>query len=742
MNKAFTILAVAGLSLAVTAARADGFVIVDNDSKEDETQMFHVGPNDRLYVTSSSCATFGFDADGNLLAGFGNQGKFTESCWGDFSIRPDNTFDVIAATGANMEVRSASAALVSTSAPFLPALPSGYRSMGITHLLRLADGKFFGAGNAAVDCQVCLQTDWIYTRLNADATVDAGFANGFLLLDKPNGPGENPILRSLLQQADGKVIEATSLNGVQTRLQRFDSSGLDFTFGLNARTDVAGALGIAAQDVSGRIYVPTFDGTIVRVNANGVIDGTYSAGVATPQLHIRDIAIDSSGRAVLFGTRVIAVDVFEAYVARFDTNGAPDATFNGGSATFQFTRPIYDGGNAGRYGCRGLLQSGDRPVLACTVHAERDTGAASNINIALLRFTSAGAIDTTFGAVTPDSDLYPDDVDFPDATVAYGSIGVVSQPVTVSGIEPGGRAAIPSGDFSIGCNGTWLTSGYISNGQTICARGNASSTPGATTTKTLSIGGRLARFNIISTNVPADSIPDAFTLAAQNNVAVSTEVTSAPITVSGITGYSTATATGSGGFLVDCAGPVRTSFAQITNGTTLCARHTSSAQFATATSTTLNVGGVSSTFISTTLAADTTPDAFAFTGQSGVAVNSVSTSAAVIIGGINAPAAISVSGGEYSVGCSTYTSAAGTVSSGQTVCVRHTSAATTSTTVTTTVTIGGVAATFSSTTAAASSSSSSGGGGGGSLDPLWLAALGVLALGSVQARRRVRLPTR
>ena len=96
---------------------------------------------------------------------------------------------------------------------------------------------------------------------------------------------------------------------------------------------------------------------------------------------------------------------------------------------------------------------------------------------------------------------------------------------------------------------------------------------------------------------------------------------------------------------------------------------------------------------------DTTPDAFAFTDLVDVALDSVQTSNAVTITGINTAAAISVTGGEYALGCGgVFTAAPGTIADGEIVCVRHTSAATHATGTDTTLTVGGVADTFTSTT--------------------------------------------
>lgn len=106
---------------------------------------------------------------------------------------------------------------------------------------------------------------------------------------------------------------------------------------------------------------------------------------------------------------------------------------------------------------------------------------------------------------------------------------------------------------------------------------------------------------------------------------------------------------------------------------------------------------------------DSTPNAFAFTDQTGVALNTVIESDIITVAGIDVPANISVTGGEYSINGGAYTAVAGTVNNGDSVRVRHTSSSNNSTAVDTVLTIGTVSDTFTSTTVAASS----GGGGGG-----------------------------
>jgi large repetitive protein len=97
-------------------------------------------------------------------------------------------------------------------------------------------------------------------------------------------------------------------------------------------------------------------------------------------------------------------------------------------------------------------------------------------------------------------------------------------------------------------------------------------------------------------------------------------------------------------------------------------------------------------------ASDSTPDPFYFGMKSGFAPGTVVVSNTIVPTGYSVPAVISVSNGEYSIGCAgTFTAAAGMINPGQSVCVRHTTEPRPGATVITTLTIGGVSGTFLST---------------------------------------------
>ena len=98
----------------------------------------------------------------------------------------------------------------------------------------------------------------------------------------------------------------------------------------------------------------------------------------------------------------------------------------------------------------------------------------------------------------------------------------------------------------------------------------------------------------------------------------------------------------------------------------------------------------------------TVPNAFAFAPKTNVAVNTPVTSDPVTISGITVPVNVSVTNGEYSIGCSgVFVTAPGTVVNNQTLCVRHVSAALNGTNRSSLLDVGGVRAAFSSVTLAA-----------------------------------------
>ncbi|MEO8218363.1 MAG: choice-of-anchor R domain-containing protein, partial [Acidobacteriota bacterium] len=140
------------------------------------------------------------------------------------------------------------------------------------------------------------------------------------------------------------------------------------------------------------------------------------------------------------------------------------------------------------------------------------------------------------------------------------------------------------------------------------------STTGGASWGVASLSGNYLMMGFDGTSAPvSDTTPDAFTFTDQTNVALSATITSAPVTISGINAPSVISVVG--GLYSINGGAFTSAGGTVSNGDMVRAQHTSSGSFTTTTDTTVTIGGVSDTFSSTTLAPDTTPDAFSFTDQ-------------------------------------------------------------------------------------------------------------------------------
>lgn len=241
------------------------------------------------------------------------------------------------------------------------------------------------------------------------------------------------------------------------------------------------------------------------------------------------------------------------------------------------------------------------------------------------------------------------------------------------------------------------TSKAMTNGQYLTTSLIAPTTTETTNTATVTINGYAVDFSV-STGIE----PTGFAFTDQTNVATSAVITSAPVTIAGLTlqagtfnPYSIAGGTYSlnGGAFVATAGSA------LSNGNNFAVRHTAAACPNTTTTTNLTINGRVYPFNSTTVSGPQ-PTTFSFTNQTNVGKNNTITSAAspalaCLPGGSGD---ISIVGGSYRINAGAYTSSPGTVANGQTVNVQLTSSAANSTPATATLTINGYDFPFTATT--------------------------------------------
>lgn len=349
----------------------------------------------------------------------------------------------------------------------------------------------------------------------------------------------------------------------------------------------------------------------------------------------------------------------------------------------------------------GTITGGDKLKVRVTSSATGDNVVSALVTIA--QYTDFWNV-TTVG-VAPDST--PDAFSFTNVSGAEVSTATESNAVTIFDInqlvdisvsgDAGAEYKINSGPFT-----SVAGTGTVSNGDQITVRVTSSSSFLTATSVTLTVGGVSDTFSVTTSGAP-DTTPDAFSFTDQVDVAVSTMITSNTLTITGLTGAATTTV--SAGEWSKNGGAFTTAPGTIENDDTIQLRLPSSALNSTASSIVVDIGGVSDTWTITTVApaADTVPDAFSFTDQSGLDLYIPVESDPITVTGISAASPIFVTDGEYSINGGAYVSAAGSVNNNDTVTLRMVTSQSNSSAESTTLDIGGVTDVWSVTTAAAGS---------------------------------------
>ena len=334
----------------------------------------------------------------------------------------------------------------------------------------------------------------------------------------------------------------------------------------------------------------------------------------------------------------------------------------------------------------GTIENGQAVVVSLAASDTPNTEAQAVLTI--------GGVSQAFSVTTVPADTTPDAFNFTAVTDSELNATVASSEITISGINTAAPISITGGQYSINGGAATNVAGTISNGQTVVVLLTASAAPSTTTHAVLKVGGVSQIFS--ATTVPADTIPNAFSFAAVTGAALSATVTSTAITISGINTSTPIRITG-GRYSID--GGAATSVASsVTNGQSVIVSVAASATPNTVTQAVLTVGGVSQTFSVTTVPADTTPDAFSFAAVTGAGVSATVTSSEITISGINTVVPISITGGRYSINGKAATSAAGTISNGQSVVVSIATSGVPNTETQAVLTVGDVSQTFSVTT--------------------------------------------
>jgi hypothetical protein len=343
----------------------------------------------------------------------------------------------------------------------------------------------------------------------------------------------------------------------------------------------------------------------------------------------------------------------------------------------------------------GMVNPGDSLSLVTT-----SAGTALSSTQAIAEIGGRLAI---FETVTGSADTAPDAYGFGEVLDAPAGSVQTSATVTVRGLNTTAAVSVSGTGASYSLNGGAFTTaaGSVVNGSQLRMRMTASSTAGRRLTANLRIGSVFGRYDVVTAGGSTDTVPAAFAFPAVVAAEPGSVQISAPVTVSDINAAAPiAISAGAGSYSVN-GGPFTTAAGTVVNGATVTMRLNAPTGLAASASTSLTIGGVGATFMVTTRAADTTPNAFAFAPVVEALPGSEQFSAPVVIGGIDSPAAVTVSGGDVSVDGGPYSASVAPVGNGAVLRLRVLAAPQFGGGSTALLSVGGVSATFTVTTVAA-----------------------------------------
>ncbi|MBI5779043.1 MAG: hypothetical protein HZA49_06265 [Planctomycetes bacterium] len=263
-----------------------------------------------------------------------------------------------------------------------------------------ADGQILVAGNAWNGASF----DFAVVRYTITGTLDTAFGTNGAVTTTIGSSSE---VNAMALQADGKSILAGRVNnGVHYNfaLARYTITGtLDTTFGtggvvtttIGSSDDVAYALVLQADEkiiaAGATNNVADSDFAMVRYNTNGTLDTTFDTdGIVTTTIgsnyeNIFALVLQPDGKIIAAGDANNGGDDDFA-LARYNTNGTLDTTFDTDGIV---TTTI---GSSHEDIFALALQTDGRILVTGSIWN------GTNDDIVLVRYTAAGALDTTFGA--------------------------------------------------------------------------------------------------------------------------------------------------------------------------------------------------------------------------------------------------------------------------------------------------------------------------------------------------------
>ena len=276
-----------------------------------------------------------------------------------------------------------------------------------------ADGKLVVVGTSYTRNDFSAE-DFVVTRYNPNGTLDTTFGRGGKV--RTDFPGLAAAPSSVVIQPDGKIVVAGGAFPLFTfagnfKVVRYNANGtLDTSFGDGGIVTTNFPEGSYAFDVAlqpdgkiiaaGTVFVDfvigdssNTDFALARYNTDGTPDATFGNGgqVSTDFLGVEDdafsVLIQPDGKIVAVGSANDPATFYDFAAARYLSNGTLDTTFGvAGKVQTDFGDQNFDR-------ARSAALQPDGKIVAAGFAISHGGGV---MNFAVARYTSAGVLDTTF----------------------------------------------------------------------------------------------------------------------------------------------------------------------------------------------------------------------------------------------------------------------------------------------------------------------------------------------------------
>lgn len=243
--------------------------------------------------------------------------------------------------------------------------------------------------------------DMLLIRLNQDGTLDSSFGTSGMV--KTDFFSLNDYAYDIKVQTDGKIVVAgqayVSATNSNFALARYNSDGtLDTSFGTGGKATVnigGGGLDYKARGIAiqtdGSIVVAGHDTSfnnyfgLVRYNFNGTLDSTFGTGGIRYDANLggHSVIVQPDGGILVGGQTYDSANFKYAFaLARYSSTGNPDASMGGAGRVLTNFSTCADE-------LMGMVLLGDGTIVG----AGNDS---CGPYVALAKYTSTGALDTTF----------------------------------------------------------------------------------------------------------------------------------------------------------------------------------------------------------------------------------------------------------------------------------------------------------------------------------------------------------